>query len=166
MHPAWRSAELKELDAIKINNEGQPYIDTYFKVECNNCKLSLSPQNQPFIVVSLKKRKSVRKLRSTPVCKSSEGCCRNSVTVNFKDIGWGSWILAPKTYEAYYCTGVCKENSNAKLPYFQILKNNDRDKSKCCVPKSMSSLTILYVGNDEITRKDLPNMIVDECWCI
>ncbi|XP_047124370.1 growth/differentiation factor 8 [Hydra vulgaris] len=165
LQPTWHNAELNAIDAIKVDKEGQFYIDEYFKLNCKNCKISLAEEDRPFIVVSLKKKKSSRKLRSTQACKGSEECCRSSITINFKDLGWESWILAPKTYESYYCSGTCKENSNTNLPHFQLLKSNN-NKGKCCVPKSMSSLAILYVGSEGIIKKDLPNMIVDECWCI
>ncbi len=34
-------------------------------------------------------------------------CSRRYLRVDFADIGWSEWILAPKAFEAYYCAGTC-----------------------------------------------------------
>ncbi|KAK2820886.1 hypothetical protein Q5P01_023845 [Channa striata] len=36
-----------------------------------------------------------------------EYCRRTSLKVNFKDIGWDSWIVAPPEYDAFECRGFC-----------------------------------------------------------
>lgn len=34
-------------------------------------------------------------------------CSRRYLRVDFADIGWSEWILAPKAFDAYYCAGTC-----------------------------------------------------------
>lgn len=34
-------------------------------------------------------------------------CARRYLRVDFADIGWNEWILAPKAFDAYYCSGTC-----------------------------------------------------------
>lgn len=34
-------------------------------------------------------------------------CQRRKLTVDFNEIGWGEWIISPKTFEAQYCAGRC-----------------------------------------------------------
>lgn len=34
-------------------------------------------------------------------------CTRRYLRVDFADIGWSEWILAPKAFDAYYCAGTC-----------------------------------------------------------
>lgn len=34
-------------------------------------------------------------------------CARRYLRVDFADIGWSEWILAPKAFDAYYCAGAC-----------------------------------------------------------
>ncbi len=34
-------------------------------------------------------------------------CQRRKLTVDFHEIGWGEWIISPKTFEAQYCAGRC-----------------------------------------------------------
>lgn len=34
-------------------------------------------------------------------------CSRRYLRVDFADIGWSEWVLAPKAFDAYYCAGTC-----------------------------------------------------------
>ena len=34
-------------------------------------------------------------------------CKKKRLRVNFADIGWGEWIIAPKFFDAFYCDGTC-----------------------------------------------------------
>lgn len=34
-------------------------------------------------------------------------CARRYLRVDFADIGWSEWVLAPKAFDAYYCAGTC-----------------------------------------------------------
>ena len=34
-------------------------------------------------------------------------CQRRKLSVDFNEIGWGEWIISPKTFDAQYCTGRC-----------------------------------------------------------
>lgn len=34
-------------------------------------------------------------------------CSRRNLRVDFEDIGWSEWIVAPKAFDAYYCAGTC-----------------------------------------------------------
>lgn len=44
---------------------------------------------------------SARKVNSESLCG------RKRLMVDFADIGWGDWIISPKSFEAHYCTGSC-----------------------------------------------------------
>lgn len=35
------------------------------------------------------------------------GCSRRNLRVDFADIGWSEWVMAPKAFDAYYCAGTC-----------------------------------------------------------
>lgn len=35
------------------------------------------------------------------------GCSRRNLRVDFADIGWSEWVIAPKAFDAYYCSGTC-----------------------------------------------------------
>lgn len=34
-------------------------------------------------------------------------CSRRNLRVDFEDIGWSEWVIAPKAFDAYYCAGTC-----------------------------------------------------------
>lgn len=34
-------------------------------------------------------------------------CARRYLRVDFADIGWSEWVVAPKAFDAYYCSGTC-----------------------------------------------------------
>lgn len=39
--------------------------------------------------------------------KSSNLCSKKKLVVDFNDIGWGEWIISPKSFKAHYCSGAC-----------------------------------------------------------
>uniref|UniRef100_A0A914CD45 TGF-beta family profile domain-containing protein n=1 Tax=Acrobeloides nanus TaxID=290746 RepID=A0A914CD45_9BILA len=39
--------------------------------------------------------------------EKQSGCARRDMIVDFRDIGWEDWIIAPKSFEAHYCAGSC-----------------------------------------------------------
>lgn len=50
-------------------------------------------------------RNARRKQWST---SQNRGCSRRNLRVDFADIGWSEWVIAPKAFEAYYCAGTCE----------------------------------------------------------
>lgn len=39
--------------------------------------------------------------------RQRRSCSRRSLRVDFTDIGWSEWVIAPKAFDAYYCAGTC-----------------------------------------------------------
>lgn len=39
--------------------------------------------------------------------ESDKSCGRRKLTIDFNDIGWGEWIISPKSFKAHYCSGAC-----------------------------------------------------------
>ncbi|XP_037546958.1 growth/differentiation factor 2 [Nematolebias whitei] len=103
-----------------------------------------------------------------------EYCHRTSLKVNFKDIGWDSWIVAPPEYDAFECRGVCyhpltDESTPSKHALIQALMNL-RDPKKanmaCCVPIKLDPITVMYQENGRLTIRYLyEEMKVAECGC-
>ncbi|KAM8837325.1 nodal-related 2 isoform 2-T2 [Spinachia spinachia] len=100
-------------------------------------------------------------------------CRRVEMHVDFNQIGWGSWIVFPKRYNAYRCEGSCPgpvgENLNpTNHAYMQSLLKHfhpDRVAAPCCAPTKTSPLSMLYYENSEMLLRHHENMIVDECGC-
>ncbi|XP_024141514.1 growth/differentiation factor 2 [Oryzias melastigma] len=103
-----------------------------------------------------------------------EYCRRSSLKVNFKDIGWDSWIVAPPEYDAFECRGQCyypltDESTPSKHALIQTLMNI-RDPRKasmaCCVPIKLDPITVMYQENGRLTIRYLyEEMKVAECGC-
>ncbi|KAF7649107.1 hypothetical protein LDENG_00146520 [Lucifuga dentata] len=100
-------------------------------------------------------------------------CRRVDLQVDFNQIGWGSWIIFPKRYNAYRCEGSCLGPLGENLhptnhAYMQsLLKHYHPDKvdSPCCTPIKMSPLSMLYYDKGEMRLQHHEDMIVDECGC-
>ncbi|XP_024434890.2 bone morphogenetic protein 3 [Desmodus rotundus] len=102
-------------------------------------------------------------------------CARRYLKVDFADIGWSEWIISPKSFDAYYCSGACQ------FPMPKSLKPSNHATIQsivravgvvpgipepCCVPEKMSSLSILFFDeNKNVVLKVYPNMTVETCAC-
>ncbi|TNN71726.1 Bone morphogenetic protein 3 [Liparis tanakae] len=102
-------------------------------------------------------------------------CARRYLKVDFADIGWSEWIISPKSFDAYYCSGSCQ------FPMPKALRPSNHATIQsivravgvvpgipepCCVPEKMTSLSILFFDEDKnVVLKVYPNMTVDSCAC-
>ncbi|XP_077354017.1 bone morphogenetic protein 10 [Festucalex cinctus] len=103
-----------------------------------------------------------------------ETCKRTPLFVDFKDIGWDTWIIQPVGYEAYMCNGLCgppmtSEVSPTKHAIVQTLlsvKSPERASRACCVPTKLEPISLLYYDNGVITfNHKYEGMVVAECGC-
>uniref|UniRef100_A0A452IC16 Bone morphogenetic protein 10 n=1 Tax=Gopherus agassizii TaxID=38772 RepID=A0A452IC16_9SAUR len=101
-------------------------------------------------------------------------CKRTSLYVDFKEIGWDSWIIAPTGYEAYECRGVCSypltehvtPTKHAIVQTLVHLKNPQKASKACCVPTKLDPISILYLDAGVVTYKfKYEGMAVSECGC-
>ncbi|XP_005803818.2 bone morphogenetic protein 10-like [Xiphophorus maculatus] len=105
---------------------------------------------------------------------NTESCRRSPLFVDFKDIGWDSWIIQPLGYEAYKCNGVCSppmtsEVSPTKHAIVQTrlsLRRPERASAACCVPTRLEPISLLYHDNGVVTfNHKYEGMVVAECGC-
>ncbi|KAL6472344.1 hypothetical protein MHYP_G00185320 [Metynnis hypsauchen] len=83
-------------------------------------------------------------------------CKRTSLYVEFKDIGWDSWILAPPGFEAYTCHGVCTypmppqvtPTKHAIIQTLVNLKSPQKVSQTCCVPTKLEPISLLYINEN------------------
>lgn len=117
---------------------------------------------------------NMRPKRSLRKSKKKEPCKRHSMTVNFQEVGWSDWIVAPPGYDAYYCHGDCKfplpEHLNTtNHAIVQTLMNSLRPSQvpkACCVPTQLNSISMLYVAdNQKVVLKNYKEMVVLGCGC-
>ncbi|XP_051897020.1 nodal homolog 2-A-like [Pristis pectinata] len=100
-------------------------------------------------------------------------CRRMDMEVNFDQIGWGEWVIYPKTFNAYRCGGECPSPVDETFmptnhAYMQsLLKSFHPERVPCtsCVPIKMSALSMLYYKDWEVVLSHHKDMIVEECGC-
>ncbi|XP_036291474.1 bone morphogenetic protein 10 [Pipistrellus kuhlii] len=101
-------------------------------------------------------------------------CKRTPLYIDFKEIGWDSWIIAPPGYEAYECRGVCNyplaehltPTKHAIIQALVHLKNSQKAAKACCVPTKLEPISILYLDKGVVTYKfKYEGMAVSECGC-
>lgn len=121
----------------------------------------------------MRMRKRQQKYRN-PNCKKVD------FNVNFSELGWEKFIIYPKVFNAYLCSGSCmlpfkRYMSNSGVPstnHAQIMsilefKNPTINKEMTkCVSTKLKPLTVIFVDeNGQIKTKVYQDMIVDECGC-
>ncbi|XP_076616762.1 nodal-related 2 [Chaetodon auriga] len=119
------------------------------------------------------REQTVRSLQASKRGSEKSLCRRVDLHVDFNQIGWGSWIIFPKRYNAYRCEGSCpgplgEDLNPTNHAYMQSLLKHyhpDRVASPCCAPTKMSPLSMLYYENGEMLLRHHEDMIVDECGC-
>lgn len=158
---------------IKFNEElaREDYVKN---ISSQNEKLD---PNRPFLVVHTEpvvmKRSRRRALDCSGTVKGQ--CCKQNFFVSFKELKWDDWIIAPKGYHANYCRGDCggiHRTPDTFLNYHTHVIEEYRKMDRlsgiqpCCAPVKFSSMTLIYFGPDNnIIKRDLPKMVVEQCGC-
>ncbi|XP_017280106.1 bone morphogenetic protein 16 [Kryptolebias marmoratus] len=100
-------------------------------------------------------------------------CRRHPLYVDFNDVGWHKWIIAPSGYDAFFCLGECRyplaDHMNASShAVVQTMVNsvNGAVPRACCVPTSLSPIALLYLDHqDRVVLKNYQDMVVESCGC-
>ncbi|XP_058819069.1 protein decapentaplegic isoform X2 [Topomyia yanbarensis] len=104
----------------------------------------------------------------------TETCQRRPLYVDFSDVGWSDWIVAPPGYEAYYCHGECQfpiadHLNTTNHAIVQTLVNSISPSlapKACCVPTQLSSISMLYLNEqNKVVLKNYQDMTVVGCGC-
>lgn len=101
-------------------------------------------------------------------------CQRHALYVDFQDVDWHNWIVAPPGYDAYYCQGDCPfpmadHLNTTNHAVIQTLINSispNLAPKACCVPTQMSSMQIMYLDEqNKVVLKHYQDMSVLGCGC-
>lgn len=97
------------------------------------------------------------------------GCQRDGLIVNFEELGW-DFIVAPKTYTAYWCHGQCddvRRKPNTFLERLMIFMGLESGwRPGRCAPTRYKHLWILYYDTDSnLNLEKLEEMVILECGC-
>ncbi|KAJ0003488.1 hypothetical protein NQD34_008586 [Periophthalmus magnuspinnatus] len=106
--------------------------------------------------------------------KSKSRCSKKPLHVNFRDLGWDDWIIAPLDYEAYHCEGVCdfplrshlEPTNHAIIQTLMNSMNPNNMPPSCCAPYRLSPISILYIDSgNNVVYKQYEDMVVESCGC-
>ena len=101
-------------------------------------------------------------------------CQRHPLYVDFVEVGWDDWIVAPPGYQAYYCNGECPfpiadhlNSTNHAIVQTLMNSANSADVPRaCCVPTTLKPINMLYLNEySKVVLKKYQDMVVDGCGC-
>ncbi|XP_041056980.1 inhibin beta B chain-like [Carcharodon carcharias] len=158
------------------------------EVECQGCGgLAVAPilvessdeSHRPFLVVQARALDPKHRIRKRGLeCDGRTSlCCRQQFYIDFRLIGWNDWIIAPTGYYGNYCEGSCppymagapgsaSSFHTAVVNQYRMRGMNPGSMNSCCIPTKLSTMSMLYFDDEyNIVKRDVPNMIVEECGC-
>lgn len=118
-----------------------------------------------------KRQAAPRKQRRKHQHKAS--CKRHALYVDFSDVGWNEWIVAPPGYHAFYCHGECPfpladhlNSTNHAIVQTLVNSVNSNIPRACCVPTDLSPISLLYLDEfEKVILKNYQDMVVEGCGC-
>uniref|UniRef100_A0A1A8FUS7 Inhibin, beta B n=2 Tax=Nothobranchius korthausae TaxID=1143690 RepID=A0A1A8FUS7_9TELE len=159
------------------------------EVHCDGCEAAGvapvlvdpgDPSHRPFLVVRVRQVEGKHRIRKRGLeCDGTSGglCCRQQFYIDFRLIGWNDWIIAPAGYYGNYCEGSCpaymagvpgsaSSFHTAVVNQYRMRGMNPGSVNSCCIPTKLSTMSMLYFDDEyNIVKRDVPNMIVEECGC-
>lgn len=122
-----------------------------------------------FLELEMINLKSGGRSRRNPhhVCTSAaDKCCLHDLVIDFEKIGW-DFVIAPKRYNAYICSGHCNNMTTSLYSRGDAAKKANFDHFHCCHPKEYTGITILFVQqeSDIVMMREVPNMVAKDCGC-
>lgn len=103
-----------------------------------------------------------------------ELCQRKPLYVDFSNVGWSDWIVAPAGYDAYYCHGEChfpfadhlNTTNHAVVQTLVNSINSDLAPKACCIPTQLKPISMLYLDDQmKVVLKSYQDMEVVGCGC-
>ncbi|XP_077473589.1 inhibin beta B chain-like [Stigmatopora argus] len=159
------------------------------EVHCDGCEMDGvtpvlvdpgDPSHRPFLVVRVRQADGKHRIRKRGLeCDGTSGglCCRQQFYIDFRLIDWNDWIIAPAGYYGNYCEGNCpaymagvpgsvSSFHTAVVNQYRMRGISPGSVNSCCIPTKLSTMSMLYFDDEyNIVKRDVPNMIVEECGC-
>ncbi|XP_006875552.1 PREDICTED: growth/differentiation factor 3 [Chrysochloris asiatica] len=175
----WNNNSQKNLSLfLEILVKGHRDMEGDFQLE-DTCARLRRLLHVSLLVVTLNTEQchsSSRKRRSAipdPKAPCKNLCHRHQLFINFRDLGWHKWIIAPKGFMANYCHGACPFSLTTSLnssnyAFIQALMSvtDPEVPQAVCIPTKLSPISMLYHDNDKnVILRHHEDMVVDECGC-
>lgn len=118
-------------------------------------------------------KREKRQTKPRPRKRHKSNCRRHPLYVDFNDVGWNDWIVAPPGYSAFYCHGECPfpladhlNSTNHAIVQTLVNSVNSKIPKACCVPTELSPISMLYLDeNEKVVLKNYQDMVVEGCGC-
>lgn len=103
-----------------------------------------------------------------------EICQRRPLYVDFSNVGWSDWIVAPPGYDAFYCQGDCpfplaehlNSTNHAVVQTLVHSIDSEMAPKACCVPTQLNPISMLYLDDqNKVVLKNYQDMTVVGCGC-
>lgn len=145
------------------NLEKRPYLVGFVSTTSD------SPVFAPGLLVPSRQRRAAKMFKYG---NNAEVCGRKKFTVNFEEVGLHRTIIAPNSYDMYFCHGHCldpldpnKATNHAIVQSVYRAFDNTVDEP-CCVPGILKAVNLLFYDDDgNIVMKRHPNMVAASCVC-
>lgn len=182
----WHTFPLSEAVRVALGKGGRRQD---LDVHCEGCEVAnvvpvlvdiSDPSHRPFLVVRARQAEGKHRIHKRGLeCDGSHGglCCRQQFYIDFRLIGWNDWIIAPAGYFGNYCEGSCpaymagvpgsaSSFHTAVVNQYRMRGISPGSVNSCCIPTKLSTMSMLYFDDEyNIVKRDVPNMIVEECGC-
>jgi len=160
------------------NIEQGPFLVLHSRSNVNHVTRSANRAQNPTAKLSKPGRGSRYKRGS-----NRHPCRRKSMIVDTTKIGWDSYVLSPRIFDAYRCEGKCGAYSSqatntqtnhavlqAILAQLGTVQDGKPIKAPCCAPSAFENKTLLLFrkvkGQDVIGLEDFTDMVVKSCACL
>ena len=106
--------------------------------------------------------------------RKKDSCRRKPLSVDFTQLGWSNWVIAPRGYNAYFCQGLCefpidnhlKPTNHATVQTILNSVAPSLAPQACCSPNKFSAISILFIDtSDNVIYKKYEDMVVERCGC-
>ncbi|XP_061436755.1 protein DVR-1-like [Lethenteron reissneri] len=153
---------------LEIEEEEEDVLHTDVEEELRSSLLLISMDGSR--CTTRRAKRSASRISVTP----SNVCKRRRLYVDFRDVGWHDWVIAPQGYLANYCAGECpyplgealNGTNHAVLQTLVHAVDPRGVPQPCCVPVHLSPISMLYYDNsDNVVLRHYDGMVVDECGC-
>ncbi|KAJ8365450.1 hypothetical protein SKAU_G00142810 [Synaphobranchus kaupii] len=160
-------------DGRKTSKSGSLLPEGSRKSPDTDAAVALKAEN----AVPITREYKSRRTRAAPYHSNRQliTCQRVPLYVDFEKIGWSGWIISPRGYNAYHCTGSCPfplgeslraTNHATVQSIVNALKLSREVETPCCVPDKLQSISLLYFDDEEnVVLKQYDDMVALSCGC-